>query len=68
MPMISMRTHLIMDYILGLFLAASPWLFGFSDRPANEWAPHLVVGLLIFGQALMTSHTATEHRGVPATR
>jgi hypothetical protein len=56
MPVIPMSVHLMMDYGLGLFLAASPWLFGFSDNPANYWAPHVVVGLLIFGQALMTNH------------
>ncbi len=49
-----LRLHLAMDYALGLFLAISPFLFGFSDNEANAWLPHLIVGLLILGQALVT--------------
>jgi hypothetical protein len=40
---LSMPTHLIIDLVAGIFLAASPWLFGFADR---VYLPHLVVGLL----------------------
>lgn len=62
--LIPMRLHLINDYIVSLFLLASPWLFGFADAPANAWVPHVVVGALGFLVALMTraesySHTAT---------
>jgi hypothetical protein len=57
MPMIPMRVHLMADYVIGIFLAISPWLFGFADRPLNVWLPHLIVGLLIFGQALMSKTT-----------
>jgi hypothetical protein len=49
-----MSAHLGMDYLVGLFLAASPFLFGFSDNPANVWLPHVVVGLVIFIQAVVT--------------
>jgi hypothetical protein len=52
--LISMRAHLTIDYILGIFLAASPFLFGFSNEEANAWLPHIVVGLSIFLLALMT--------------
>lgn len=52
---IPMRVHLMMDYVIGAILAASPWLFGFSDAPLNAWLPHLVVGLLIIGQAAITA-------------
>lgn len=49
--LIPMRTHLWLDGVLGAFLALSPWLFGFA-----EWVylPHLIVGLLELGAALMT--------------
>ncbi len=43
--------HLAIDVILGLFLAVSPWLFGFASL---VWAPHLIVGLLMVGSGLMT--------------
>lgn len=49
--LLSMRTHLIIDIIAGIFLAASPWIFGFA---ALVWAPHLIVGLLLIGAATMT--------------
>jgi hypothetical protein len=40
---ISMKLHLTIDMVAGVFLAASPWLFGFSDLIV--W-PHLVVGIM----------------------
>jgi hypothetical protein len=48
---IPMGTHLAMDIVAGLFLAASPWLFGFAD---DIWWPHVLFGLLDVGAALMT--------------
>lgn len=40
---ISMRAHLTIDLISGIFLATSPWIFGFADY---VWQPHLAAGLL----------------------
>ena len=48
---ISMRTHLTLDLMSGILLAASPWLFGFADY---IYTPHLVLGILEIGAALMT--------------
>src|SRR5687767_11150337 len=36
---ISMKTHLNLDLFSGIFLAASPWIFGFNDY---VYMPHLV--------------------------
>jgi hypothetical protein len=52
--LVPMRVHIILDVITGLFLLVSPWLFGFADLSANAWVPHVVVGLLVAGYALMT--------------
>jgi hypothetical protein len=63
--LIPMKVHLMNDYIASLFLAASPWIFGFSDRPSNVWMPHVIVGLAVFVLSLMTrtdSDTATARR------
>ncbi|MBA3881188.1 MAG: SPW repeat protein [Chthoniobacterales bacterium] len=49
-----MRVHLMNDYIASLFLAASPWLFGFHNGPKNQWMPHLIVGIAVFVLSLMT--------------
>ena len=51
---ISMRTHLTLDLMSGILLAASPWLFGFSDY---VYVTHLVVGLFEIGASLMTQKT-----------
>ena len=51
---LSMKLHLTMDLVAGIFLAASPWLFGFSD--IIVW-PHLVVGITEILVSLMTYPT-----------
>ncbi|HEX8548677.1 MAG TPA: SPW repeat protein [Cytophagaceae bacterium] len=56
---IPMRTHLMLDVVSGIFLAASPWLFGFSDVVST---PHLVLGILEIGAGLMTSRIPTGCR------
>ena len=62
---IPMKMHLMNDYIASLFLAASPWIFGFNRQPSNAWMPHLVVGIAVFVLSLMTrtdSDTAAVRR------
>ncbi|MBX4201678.1 SPW repeat protein [Candidatus Saccharibacteria bacterium] len=54
LKLIPMRAHLALDIVAGLFLAASPWLFGFSDQGTNAWLPHLVAGLAYAGISLAT--------------
>jgi hypothetical protein len=48
---ISMRGHLWLDGLSGLFLAASPWLFGFNEYVST---PHLVLGIAEFLAAVFT--------------
>ena len=38
-----MHMHLMMDAGAGLFLIASPWLFGFADR---VYIPHVAMGVM----------------------
>ena len=42
-----MPYHLVIDFVAAVFLAASPWIFGFASRPLNVWLPHLVVGIAV---------------------
>ena len=51
---ISMKTHLNIDLMSGIFLAVSTWIFGFSDIVTT---PHLILGILEIGAALMTKTT-----------
>lgn len=55
---LSMKTHLTMDVIAGIFLAASPWIFQFSEY---VFWPHLIVGIAEIGAALMTE-TVPRHK------
>lgn|SRR5690606_7640758 len=51
---ISMPTHLSLDLVGGVLLAASPWLFGFSEY---VYLPHLIVGLFEIVASLTTERT-----------
>lgn len=53
--LIPMHVHLVMDAVIGAFLALSPWIFGFSDEGTNVWLPHVIVGLAAIGVALVSS-------------
>lgn len=50
--LIPMNIHLMLDIASGIFLAASPWLLGFSQA---VYLPHLILGLLEIGVAVMTN-------------
>jgi SPW repeat len=56
-----MRTHLILDVGFGVFLAASPWIFGFADL---VYLPHLILGLVAIAAALTTRTTPDDRRAV----
>jgi hypothetical protein len=46
-----MQAHLVMDMLLGLVVAASPWLFGFASY---VYLPHVLFGALALGAGLFT--------------
>lgn len=54
LKLVPMRWHILIDVVAGALLALSPWLFKFAEQPSNVWAPHLVLGLLVIGYALVT--------------
>ena len=62
--LVPMRIHLILDWITGAFLALSPWLFGFADEAANVWVPHLIVGVLVIGYALVTNPDVESEKSI----
>jgi hypothetical protein len=43
----AMPYHLVIDFLASVFLAASPFIFGFYKDSPNVWLPHLVVGLAV---------------------
>ncbi|MGB3780817.1 MAG: SPW repeat protein [Tunicatimonas sp.] len=56
--LVSMPTHLALDMLSGALLAASPWLFGFSEL---VYWPHLLIGLAEIGAGLLTRQVP-DHR------
>jgi hypothetical protein len=45
--LIPMPVHLVFDVVASLFLALSPWIFGFAGEALNVWLPHVVVGVTV---------------------
>jgi hypothetical protein len=60
--LIPMRVHLALDAAGGAALAVVPQLTGARKRGKKHWLPHLAIGALEVGMAVLTK---TEH---PATR
>lgn len=69
LQVVPMRLHLALDVVTGALLAASPWLLGFADESARTWVPHVVMGALVAGYALVTDTSdavqAAGTQGVP---
>jgi hypothetical protein len=64
--LVPMRIHIALDVVTGLFLAASPWIFGFFDAAMPmQWVPHVTAGVLTAGYALLTT-TADEKKSAVA--
>ena len=59
---ISMKTHLGIDLASGIFLALSPWIFGFSDY---VYLPHVILGLTEVAAVLLSK---TEPEYTPGRR
>ena len=56
MPLIPMPSHLVLDFLNGLFLATSPWLLGFAD---NVWLPHVIMGVFEITASLISKKRPT---------
>lgn len=55
-----MPIHLWLDAFSGVFLAASPWIFGFDQR---VWLPHVVAGLFeVFAASVTDTIPGYERR------
>ena len=56
-PAIPFTVHLTVDLLAGLFLMASPWIFGFAE--AVMW-PHIAFGITAVAVSLMTRHDVQD--------
>jgi len=64
MKIINTKTHGVLDYIMGLILIASPWLFGFADGTAAQWVP-IILGAAALVYSLMTDYELGATRIIP---
>lgn len=61
---LSLPGHLLLDAVVGVLLALSPWVLGFDDR---VWIPHVVLGLAAVAAAAVT-HTVPGYERRRAAR
>lgn len=64
MRFVSTRTHGVIDYVAGVVIAASPWIFGFADGGSAQWIA-VVVGLVLLASSVMTNYELGVVRVIP---
>ncbi len=64
MRVLSTRVHGIMDYVLGVLLLASPYLFGFATGGVKQWLP-MILGIAVIGISLLTRYEWGALRVIP---
>lgn len=65
MKPLSAKPHGVLDYAVGLFLLASPWLFGFNDVSTAATWTMVAVGLVALVLSLMTNYPLGLFKIVP---
>ncbi len=64
MRFIPTRVHGVLDYLVGAFLIAAPWLLNFNRVGAETWVPVILgVGALIY--SLLTNYELGVVRRIP---
>lgn len=64
MNVIPTKTHAIIDYVFGIVLIVSPFLFDFADGGPAQWIP-ILVGIIILASSLMTNYEISISRLIP---
>jgi hypothetical protein len=49
--------HCILDYIIGLLVLLSPWIFDYKSDGAETWGPTVIVGIMFAYNLLTDSET-----------
>jgi hypothetical protein len=65
LKLVPMPYHLVVDLVASVFLAASPFIFGFIGAKPNAWLPHIVVGVVVI-LVVLVSQTQPRRSTVPA--
>ncbi len=64
LPIIPSKVHAALDYLMGILLIASPWLFGFSEVPAAMWLM-VILGAGAIVYSLITDYELAALRSLP---
>lgn len=64
MKLISIKLHSILDYIFGIILLLSPWIFMFNKDLYNAGAP-VVIGAFVIGYSLFTNYNYSLAKIIP---
>ena len=64
MRFIPTRIHGMLDYLMGLLLIASPWIFGFDEGGAKQWLP-VILGAGAIAYSLLTDYELGVVRLLP---
>ena len=59
LKVLPMSLHLIFDLVASVFLALSPFLFGFIHQAPNAWLPHIIAGVVVI---LLVAVSQTQYR------
>jgi hypothetical protein len=62
--MLSLKTHNILDYVIGAILVLCPYVFGFSDVTAAKTV-FLVLGFGLIGYSLLTNYQYSLFKVIP---
>lgn len=63
MRVLPTKIHGYLDYIVGAFTAASPWVFGFNSGGADTWVP-VILGVGAIFYSLLTDYELGVVRGI----
>ncbi|WP_256012499.1 SPW repeat protein [Desertivirga xinjiangensis] len=55
MRFINRKVHAMLDYMTGILLIASPWLFNFADVNDAKWVA-IIVGAMVLIMSFMTDY------------
>jgi hypothetical protein len=65
MKPLSAEPHGVLDYLTGLLLLISPWLFGFNALSTAATYTMIAVGVVVLGLSLITNYPLGLVKAVP---
>lgn len=64
MRLISIKLHSILDYLFGILLILSPWIFMFN-KDISEAGSTIIIGALVLGYSLFTNYNYSLAKLIP---